>query len=323
MKRKNIFRYWDNFGTLVIFFFMLILIAIPAPTDKFLSGRNILQIATQSATTILIANGEFFAILLAGIDLSVGSMMGLTGMVTAQMMVAGISPVWAVLLGCILGGALLGFINGALVNLTKVHPFIITLGTLSVYRGITMVISGGRPVFGFPNEFKMAFSVTKSGFPMAVIVALSVSVVMWFITSKTIFGRNLYALGGNKEAAWYSGINVNIHILLAFTISGICAGMGGAVMIARLGAAEPLGGLGSELSAITAAIIGGTSFFGGRGKIPNVVIGGCIIGLISNGLNMIGVSTYYQQIAMGSMLVIAVSLDGFVSSKSGGTIHGV
>jgi D-allose transport system permease protein len=313
MKKLSFTYYWDKIGTLMILIVMMLVISIFA-SKNFLSGSNLIQIVTQSATIILIACGEFFAILIAGIDLSVGSVVALTGLLTAQMMTAGVSPLWAGV-GCIFIGALLGLINGSLVNLTKVHPFIITLGTLAIFRGLTMIISNGRPVFGFPDVFKTAFGVTKSGIPMAVIIALSVAAILWFITSKTTFGKNLYAIGGNKDAAWYAGINVRFHTLLVFVISGACAGICGAVMIARLGAAEPLAGSGSETSAIAAAIIGGTSFFGGKGNILNVVIGGVIIGLINNGLNMMGVETYYQQVAMGSLIIIAVTLDNLLSSK--------
>ena len=219
-------------------------------------------------------------------------------MVTASLMVSGINPILAFLIGCILLGGTLGAINGTLVNLTGVHPFIITLGTLSIFRGFTLIISDASPVFGFDQSFKTAFGGTVAGWiPMSVVVALVLAVILIFITQKTIFGRNLYAIGGNRESAWYSGINVKKHTLLVFIISGICAGIAGAVTTARLGSAEPLAGSGYETDAIAAAIIGGTSFFGGKGKIPNIIIGGLIIGLINNGLNMIGVETYYQEVA--------------------------
>jgi D-allose transport system permease protein len=295
--------------------FMILVTSVFAP-KQFLSAGNLVQIVTQSSTTMLIACGEFFAILIAGIDLSVGSVLALVGMVTAKMMRAGIHPGVAVILGAIGIGGLLGAVNGFLVNFTKLHPFIVTLGTQSIFRGVTMIISNAKPVFGFPQSFKSAFGgMLFAGVPMPVVVALAVALILWLVTSKTVMGRNFYAMGGNKDSAWYSGINVNLHTLLVFIISGICAGMAGVVMIARLGSAESMAGSGHETFAIAAAIIGGTSFFGGKGKIPNVIVGALIIGLINNALNMLSVETYYQQVATGTLIIGAVSLDMVISRK--------
>ena len=316
MGSKNFALLWDKIGTLVIFILMILLTSLFAP-PQFLSSGNLVQIVTQSATTMLIACGEFFAILIAGIDLSVGSVVALSGMITAKLMVSGMHPFFAVLLGSIGIGALLGAINGSLINFTKLHPFIITLGTLSIFRGLTMIISNAKPVFGFPQNFKTAFGGLIDGWlPMPVVVALIVAAVLWFITTKTSVGRNFYALGGNREAAWFSGINVRLHTLLVFILSGTCAGIAGAVMIARLGSAEPMAGSGHETYAIAAAIIGGTSFFGGKGKIPNILVGALIIGLINNALNMLSVETYYQQVVTGCLIIGAVTLDMFISRKS-------
>lgn len=313
MNKGKFSLYWDRFGTLAIFFFMIAVTSFFAPS-QFLTPGNILQIITQSSTTMLIACGEFFAILIAGIDLSVGSMLGLTGMVTAKLMAAGMHPILAVILGAIVIGGLLGAFNGILVNFTKLHPFIVTLGTLSIYRGITLIISDAKPVFSFPQSFKKAFGGWLFGtIPMPIIVALSVATILWFVTSKTILGRNFYALGGNRDSAWYSGINVKAHTLFVFIISGICAGLAGAVMTARVGSAEAMAGTGHETLAIAAAIIGGTSFFGGKGNIPNVIVGALIIGLINNALNMLSVPTYYQQVATGSLIIGAVTLDRLIS----------
>lgn len=315
MRNFTFKKYWNSFGTLSIFLAMFFIIAIFAPA-AFFTGKNILQIATQSSIVMLMGCGEFFAILIAGIDLSVGSSVALTGMVTAKLMMVGVNPILAFLIGAVLCGMVIGIINGSLVNMTGVHPFIITLGTLSIFRGFTLVISNASPVFGFPQSFKTAFGGTVLGWvPMSVVVALVVATILMYITNKTIFGRNLYAIGGNREAAWFSGINVKRHTLLVFIISGICSGIAGSVTLARLGAAEPLAATGYETQAIAAAIIGGTSFFGGKGKIPNIIIGGLIIGLINNGLNMMGVETYYQQIATGALIILAVALDHMIAKK--------
>ena len=150
---------------------------------------------------------------------------------------------------------------------------------------------------------------------MAIVIAMIVAVSCWFVTTKLTFGRNLYVLGGNRDAAWFSGIHVKKHVLAVHTISGLCAGICGAVMAARLGAAEPNTSIGAETEAIAAAIIGGTSFFGGKGKIPNVIVGALILGLISNGLNMCSVPTFYQNLATGLLLIAAVSLDQAIARK--------
>lgn len=306
--------YWNKFGTLGILILIVALLGILSP-QYFLTSNNLTQVALQSAITILIACGEFFAILIAGIDLSVGSVVALTGMITAKMLVAGISTPVAVLVGGIGMGAVLGALNGSLVNLTGLHPFIITLGTLSIFRGATLIISDAKSVFGFPQEFKEALSGWLGPIPIPVIIAFVVAALLYFITTKTILGRNIYALGGNPQAAWFAGINVKLHTLIVFIISGVTAGIAGAVMTARLAAAEPLAGAGFETFAIASAIIGGTSFFGGKGTIFGVVMGGLIIGVISNGLNILNVPTFYQQIVMGSLIIGAVSLDKFVGVK--------
>ena len=306
---------WGKLGTVAIFIGMLLIFSLFAPAT-FLTWNNIKQIATQSSTTMLIACGEFFAILVAGIDLSVGSVVALSGMITAKLMVnLGMDVLPAFLIGSVLFGLLLGAINGILINVTNVHPFIITLGTQAVYRALTLILSNAQATFGFPGTFSKFFGGVWNGIPMSVFVALAVAALMWFITSKTTFGRNLYVIGGNRESAWYSGINVKRHILAVHMISGLCAGICGAVLTARLGAAEPNGATGYETSAIAAAIIGGTSFFGGKGTIPGVIIGALILGLISNGLNMCSVPTFYQNLATGLLLIFAVALDTFISRR--------
>jgi D-allose transport system permease protein alsC len=284
----------------------------------FFSFDNITQIILQSSVNILIACGEFFAILIAGIDLSVGSVIALTGMFTGKLLVAGMNPIFAILIGGVLAGALIGLLNGILVNVTELHPFIITLGTQAIFRGITLIISDARPVFGFNPLFTRMIAGRIAGIPIPAIIAIIVALILGFLTTKTKLGRNIYALGGNKQAAWFSGIDVKLHTLIVFIISGTCAGIAGVVSTARVGAAEPGAGAGFETFAIAAAIIGGTSFFGGKGKIFGVVMGGLIIGVINNGLNLLTVPTYYQQIVMGGLIILAVTADKIFGGKKKG-----
>lgn len=304
---------WQRYGTFAILALLLIILAVLRPAS-ILSWTGISQILTQSSVNILLAVGEFFAILIAGIDLSVGSVAALIGMVTAKLMVAGIHPILAVLIG-ILAGALIGALNGFLVNSTGLHPFIITLGTQSIYRGITQIMSNARSVFGFPASFTMTLSSTPLGLGVPFWIALVVAVIFAFFTTKTKGGRNIYALGGNAQSAWYSGVNIKLHTLVVFIISGLCAGIAGIVLLGRVGAAEPNAATGFETYAIAASIIGGTSFFGGKGKIFGVFMGGLIIGVINYGMTMMTVPSSYQLIVMGALIIASVALDRFVASK--------
>lgn len=308
----NFPQFWDRYGTFFILTIILVIFG-SISSQYFLTTNNIRQIFVQSSVTVLIGMGEFFAILIAGIDLSVGSILALSGMVTAKLMIVGIDPILASLIGSICVGGGLGAINGALVNYTGLHPFIITLGTNAIFRGATLVISDANSVYGFSFEFVDFFSQDILWIPVPVIFALLVALFLWFLTNKTRLGRNIYALGGNKESAYYSGIDVKFHTMAVFVISGICAGLAGVVSTARLGAAEPLAGVGFETYAIASAIIGGTSFFGGKGRVFSVVIGGLIIGTINNGLNILQVQTYYQLVVMGSLIIVAVALDRLIS----------
>ena len=313
MNRKRLASIWEHYGTLCIL--VLIIVVFSALSSDFMKPENIIQIFVQSAITILVALGEFFAILIAGIDLSVGSIVAITGIVTAKLMVAGMHPIVAVLIGGIGVGIVLGAFNGMLVNFTGLHPFIITLGTNAIFRGLTFIISGANPVFGFPYEFVMALTGNVWFVPVPVLLALTAAGISWFICARTRLGRNIYALGGNREAAFFSGIDIKLHTLIVFVISGLCSGLAGVLSTARLGAAEPAAGLNFETFAIASAIIGGTSFFGGKGRIPSVVVGGLIIGTISNGLNMLQIQTFYQLVVMGSLIIIAVSIDRLIGQE--------
>lgn len=305
---------WQRFGTFGILILLLAILAVARP-GHFFSVSTVTQILAQSSVNILIALGEFFAILIAGIDLSVGSVVALTGMVTAQLMVAGVHPLLSLVLGVLLGGVL-GLINGVLVNRTGLHPFIITLGTQAILRGVTLIISNSSAVFGFPASFTRTISVNVFGLvPLVAIIALLTAVVLSFLTRQTKLGRNIYALGGNREAAWYAGINVKLHTLIVFMISGLCAGLAGVVLLGRVGSAEPAAATGFETYAIAAAIIGGTSFFGGKGKIFGVVIGGFIIGVINFGMNLLSLPSTLQQVVMGALIIGSVALDRFVANK--------
>jgi len=308
-QNKGFKSFWDKFGTLGMLLLILIGLSIASP-KYFLTLDNMKQIGLQSTVYLLLAYGEFFAILIAGIDLSVGAVAGFSGMMMALMMNAGFPVILAVALGLIFA-AMLGALNGVIINATGLHPFVITLGTQSIYRGLTLVVSNGRPLFNFPTAFKKIAGYVL-GIPLPVLIALAVALILVFFTTKTVVGRNIYALGGNKQSAYYSGINTKLHTLIVHTLSGLMSGIAGLVMTARIGAAEPLAGSGYETYAIAACIIGGASFFGGKGKIWGIVIGGLIIGTISNGLNILNVPSFWQQVVMGSLIIGSVALDKLV-----------
>ena len=193
----------------------------------------------------------------------------------------------------------------------------LALGTQTIYFGVMLVVSGSANVFGFPSGFSKFMQTTILGFlPVTAIFAIAAAVILWFVTTRTKLGRNLYALGGNREAAWYSGIDVKRHQMIAYMISGTCAGLAGIVLLGRLNAAAPTAGTGYETYAIAATIIGGTSFFGGVGKIGGVVIGGLIIGIINYGMTVLMIDSSMQKIVMGALIIIAVTIDHFVSNNS-------
>ena len=306
---------WKKYGTIGILLLILVALAILKPSAIFTS-TSVPQILRQSSVNILLALGEFFAILLGYIDLSVSAACGLTGMVAAICMVKlGLPWVVACIIG-VLSGTLIGAVNGFMINKTGLHPFIITLGMQTIYFGVMLVISGAQNIYGFPAGFSAFMSANIGPIPVPAIIAIIAVVILWFVTTRTKVGRNLYALGGNRDAAWYSGINVHLHQMIVYMISGTCAGLAGIVLIGRLNAAAPTAGTGYETYAIAATIIGGTSFFGGVGKIHGVVIGGLIIGIINYGMTVLMIDSSMQKIVMGALIIISVTIDHFVSVSS-------
>ena len=314
--RMSFGSYWERFGTLSILLLILIGFSIASP-NYFLSVNNIKQIGMQSTIYTVLAFGEFFAILLAGIDLSVGSVAAFCGAVCAKLLLVN-CPVWAAVLIGLLVGVALGAINGTLINLLQLHPFVVTLGTNTIFRGIVLVMCNGKPIFGLPLGFK-SIALYVGGFPIPFLIVLVIAAILIWFTKYTIAARNMYALGGNKQAAWYSGINTKRFTLLAHILSSTLAGIAGIIMTARVGAAEPTAGDGYETYAIAACIIGGTSSFGGKGKPFGVLLGGILIGTIFNGLSILNVSSFYQKIALGALIIFALALEKVVGNISAKT----
>jgi ribose transport system permease protein len=307
----------DRYGILIVILLISLVLYALQP-DVFFTWRNITNIFKQTAVNSMLAIGMFLAILTAGIDLSVGSVLAL-GMMALAVANAADWPWPVVLLLGPLVGLAAGFVNG--VGITKLrmpHPFIMTLGMLFMARGLANLISGGVPYTGLPDPVRFLGSAqiylgtvdgTRLNLPVALIVTIVVYVAFWVLLEHTVLGRRTYAIGGRPQAARVSGIDVDRILIIVYSLCGLMAGFGGLIMAGRTNSGFPNAGIGSELEAIAAVIIGGASFFGGRGTVLGVFGGVIIMGLISNALNLNNVSVFWQQILIGLIIVFAVFLD--------------
>ncbi|MFD1861740.1 ABC transporter permease subunit [Planococcus sp. FY231025] len=287
-----------------------IVVIITILNPSFLSVNNLLNVFRQVSINALIAFGMTFVILTGGIDLSVGSILALTGAVTAGLMSGGMDPVLAMLVGLLLG-AILGAINGVIIAKGKVAPFIATLATMTIYRGLTLVYTEGRPISGLGDSvaFQMLGKGYFLGIPVPVVTMIISFAILYFILKKTTFGRRVYAVGGNEEASILSGINADRIKIYVYSLVGLLAGLASLILTSRLNSAQPTAGEMFELDAIAAVVLGGTSLTGGRGWIVGTLIGALIIGVLNNGLNLIGVSSFFQQVVKGAVILFAVLLD--------------
>lgn len=305
-RRRGWRDYFQQYGVLLAFLTMCLIIAVLEP--RFLSGRNLLNVAIQSATNAVIALGMTMIIASAGIDLSVGSLVALTGVVTASLMQMGVPVAPAILLGLGLGAAC-GLLMGVIIAKGHIPPFIVTLGGLSFFRGLALLYTDGRPVIGAPPSFREFGAGSVLGIPMPWIIVMVVALLIYFIMHRTTFGEAILAIGGNEEAARLSGINVGLVKTSVYAISGLFSALASVIVTARLGSAEPIAGMGFELDAIAAVVIGGTSLFGGNAKILGTLIGALIMGGLRNGLTILNVPTFSQQVAVGIVVVLAVFID--------------
>ncbi|WP_348944966.1 ribose ABC transporter permease [Chitinibacter sp. FCG-7] len=293
------------------FLALLVLVAGLAITSPdFMTVGNLLNVFRQVSINALIAFGMTLVILLGGIDLSVGSILALSSVLTALMLSHGIDPVVATSVG-VLAGAGMGMVNGLIISKGKVAPFIATLGTMTILRGLSLVFSEGRPITGLNSDF---FAMLGGGYvagfiPVPVILMLVMFAVFWFVLKRTVFGRHVYAVGGNEEAAALSGIKTDRIKIWVYTLSGAMAATAGMILTSRLNSAQPTAGTGYELDAIAAVVLGGTSLTGGRGWIFGTLVGALLIGILNNGLNLLGVSSFYQQVIKGVVILLAVLLD--------------
>jgi len=324
----------DAFGLLARFaplLFLVVLMAIFAVAEpRFLSSVNLFNVMRQVSIVGLLAIGMTFVILTAGIDLSVGSLLACAGLVAAAVSKGGLSNRFTVGEGqdalsyawylaaaaAILTGLLGGYVQGLAITRLKVPPFVVTLGGMSVFRGAALLFAGGGPISGFDPGFVWWGQGRLFGqVPIPVIIFLTFAVLAHIVLRYTRFGRQVYAVGGNPEAARLSGLNVQAVTTSVYVISGFFAGLGAFVLSARLNSAEAVAGTGYELTVIASVVIGGTSLFGGTGTIFGTVIGTILIGVLLNGLVLLNVSSYIQQIIIGIIIVLAVAFDTFAKSR--------
>ena len=315
---KQKFKSFASNYTILMMFVIFCIIMIFA-SEYFATWRNIRNILRQTSINGLLSIGMTFVILTGGIDLSVGSVLAFGGVVSASLVSKAsggeiYSPTVAIM-AAMGTGIIMGAITGILVAKWKVAPFVASLGMLSVARGLTYIYTDGMPIPKIDRAFLFIGKGSVVGLPMPVFIFAIVVLISYIVLKKTRYGRYIYAVGGNEQSARISGINTKLIIFSVYVISGLLAAFGGAILTARTTAGLPQAGQSYELDAIAAVVIGGTSLKGGQGSLIGTVIGALIIGVVNNGLDILGVSSYYQQVVKGSIIVIAVLIDS-IKKKS-------
>jgi inositol transport system permease protein len=336
-KSPNVFRIVMRFGPLM---FLLALMAVFATINRsFLDPINLFNVLRGISITGLIALGMTFVILTAGIDLSVGSLLAFCGMVAAVVAKGGTANTlslsssgsqgfgwFAALLAALAVGALSGGVQGMLITRLRVPPFVVTLGGLTVFRGLTLTLSSGGPISGFTADMRwfgtgvintgLKLGETVVAVPVPVIIFAIAAILCHVVLRYTRYGRAVYAVGGNAEAARLSGLRVDRILISVYVIVGFFCGLAAFVLSARLNSSEAVAGIGYELTVISAVVIGGTSLFGGMGSVGGTVVGAALIGVLQNGLQFNNVSSYTQQIVIGLILIVAVAFDRWLKSRA-------
>lgn len=283
-------------------------------SGNFLTANNLITTLQQSTNIAIIAYAETMVIITGGIDLSLGSILGVAGVVVGKLILAGV-PVWLSVVGGICFGGLLGFVNGFVVSKMKLIPFIATLGMQNIARGIAYVMTNSLPVSGLDQNLYFIGGGSIGGIPVPIFLMFILAVMFAFIMRRTVFGRRVYSIGSNREAARLSGISVEKIEMWVFVIGGFLAGLVGVILASRVLSSQPNAGTGYESDAIAAVFIGGTSPFGGSGTIMGTVIGALTIAVLKNGLNLLQVNAFWQQIAIGVVIIGAVFIDNLRRRK--------
>ena len=295
---------------------VVMVVGLSLSTPYFLTIGNLAILARQISLSVIIAIGMTLVILTGGIDLSVGSVVAITSVMVGLVMVTLKLPIWVAIIASILVGVVVGLINGILIAKTRVPPFIITLGMMGLARGIALVITKGSTISGLPDSFlTLGQGFVFNVIPIPVIIAIVVAITLHIILSRTAFGRRIYLVGSNEEAALLSGINVDRIKIGVYTICASLAAIEAVIETSRMSTAQPASGAGYELTAIGAVVIGGASMLGGEGTVLGTVLGAILLGLISNGLILLGVSAYWQQVFSGAIIIMAVMLDTWRRSQ--------
>ena len=297
---------WRDMGTVLGLVLMVVVFA--SLTDVFVTQRNLVNILQQSSINACIAIGMTLVIISGGIDLSVGPAAALSAVLSATLLMAGY-PVPVVILTALAIGLSCGFLNGLLIAFAGLQPFIVTLGTLSLFRALALIYTGGNPVLGLPNEFRQIFSSYIFGLPVPVIVVGVLAVAATVLLKKTPMGEYILAVGGNEEAARVSGVPIERTKVVTYMMSGGLASLAAVILMARLGAAEPTLGNLWELEAIAASAIGGASLMGGKGSIFGTILGAIVLGAMRNGLTLLNVQAFYQLLATGIIIILAMLVD--------------
>jgi ribose transport system permease protein len=301
-----------KFTILYVLIGLIILFSILNPV--FFSIQNLTNIFVQQSYVIIAAIGLAFIMISGGMDLSVGYQMSLVGVITALAIMWWELPVPVAVLIGLAAGIVLGLVNGVAAVYLKVHPLIITLGTMTIFQGISYIISNSNPIFGLPDSFKYLGQGYIFGIPVSVILMVIIAEAASIILNKTYFGRYVYALGSNEEAAHLAGVNVRFMKICVFMISSFFVAISAIILVARAGSATSATGVGTEFTCMTAAVLGGVSFKGGAGKVWGVITGVLILGVLSSGMQIIGLGTYPQYVAKGLVLLAAVGFDTYQKS---------
>lgn len=311
--RENVVAWIIKFKSLLILLLLCVIVSIL--NSRFVTITNLMNIARQTSINAIIAMGMMFVILTGGIDLSVGSVLAFTSCLAGSLILNGIS-FWIAILVSLITGAVIGFLSGLVISKLKLAPFIVTLSSMSIFRGLTLVYSKGMPFSGLGEKFSSLGAGYLLGVPRPVIIMVVVYLVILVILNKTKYGKHIYALGGNEEAARLSGINVDRVKISVYMISGVLSALSGLIVAARLSSAQPDAGTGYEMDAIAAVVIGGVSMsVGGKGSVNGVIIGALIIGVINNALNLLNISPFYQQTVRGFVILFAVVLDSLTTKR--------
>jgi len=307
----------QKYGIILVLIFLIVVISIIEP--KFLSSTNVFNVMTQSSIFGIMALGMTLVIISKGIDISVGSLLAVAGVVAASLGQVGTAttlyypgihdmPIIVPIIAALAIGSFLGSINGGLVAFTGIPAFIATLGMMTIARGLALIYTGGKPVSQFTDS--LMFIGSKIGFlPVPVIVYLIMIAITWVLLGYTSFGKNVYAIGGNIKAAEISGVNVKKNLVLIYGYAGLCAAVAALVFAGRVGSVHPGAATGYELTAIAATTIGGTSHYGGIGTIWGAVVGALVLGVLRNGMTLVGIDAYWQQIVEGCIIIVAVVVD--------------